>query len=342
MVIQNFRMGIVARCDNSGLGVMTFDFFRNFLVEKVLTVAGAYQNYFDRYQGYAGTAQIICAQHSPTIEEIDLFLEDLDVVVAFETPYNWNLFSRAREKGIKTILIPMYEWTPPKENIPCEPDLYLCPSDLDMKEIDGNKELIHTPINLELIPYQERTEAKTFIFNNGHGGWNGRNSMSEFIQALPFVKSDVKFIVRSQVEIEGINDSRVTVVQGDLKYEDLWKEGDVYIHIHKFDGLSLPLNEAMAAGMVILGLDNYPQNTFLPPETLVKPEAVGKVRIARMVDCAVVSPIKVAEKIDEIASMSSDKIKELSKKSREIAVGWSWENQKPKFIAAIERLCPVK
>lgn len=339
MVIQNFRLGIVARCDNSGLGVMAFDFFRNFIVEKVLTVSGSYQNYYDRFEGYGGTQQIICAQHTPTIEEIENFLKDLDVVVAFETPYNWNLFTIAREKGVKTVLIPMYEWTPPKDQMPSEPDLYLCPSELDMKEIDGNKELIHTPINLDLIPYRERTEAKTFVFNNGHGGFGGRNSLVEFLQAIQFVKSDVKFIIRSQVDFEPINDSRVSVFDGDLPYEDLWKDGDICVHIHKFDGLSLPLNEAMAAGMPILGLNIFPHNTFLPKETLIEPEAIGKVQLARKTDSAVISPLKIAEKIDEIAGMPSEKIIELSKRSRAIAEGWSWKEQKGKFIIAIQNLC---
>ena len=45
---QNVRIGIVARCDNGGLGVMTFDFFRNLMVEKVLVISASYENYHDR------------------------------------------------------------------------------------------------------------------------------------------------------------------------------------------------------------------------------------------------------------------------------------------------------
>jgi hypothetical protein len=36
----NARIGIIARCDNTGLGVMTVDFFRNLMVQKVLVVPG--------------------------------------------------------------------------------------------------------------------------------------------------------------------------------------------------------------------------------------------------------------------------------------------------------------
>lgn len=337
--LQNFRCGIVAKCDNSGLGVLAFDFFRNFMVEKVLTVTGAYQSYYDRYEGYGGTTQIICERSSPSLEEIDKFLEGLDVIVAFETPYNWNLFSKAKEKGIKTVLIPMYEWTPVKDRMPVEPDLYICPSELDLKEIDGNKTLIHTPINLKLIPYKERDQAKVFVFNNGHGGFNGRNSLAEFLQALAFVKSDIKVIIRSQIPFESINDSRIEVREGDLSYEDLWSEGDVCVHLHKFDGLSLPLNEAMAAGMPILGVDNFPQNLFLAPELLVKPDAIARVQLARVIDSAVLSPLKIAEKIDEIANMSPEKIKEISGRMRKVAEGWSWDIQKLKFIETIENIC---
>lgn len=42
--------------------------------------------------------------------------------------YPDNGMRRASQLGIKTVLIPMYEWTPPNDKIPCYPDLFLCPS----------------------------------------------------------------------------------------------------------------------------------------------------------------------------------------------------------------------
>lgn len=334
---QKVRIGIVARVDNGGLGIMTLDFFKNFFVEKVLTITASYQNDYQRYEGWEGTEQIICQRGAPTLEEIDRFLEGLDLVVTFETPYNWNIYKRAREKGVKTILIPMYEWT--EEVLPEMPDLLLCPSDLDYEVLSEPKKLVHTPINTKLINFKERTQAKTFVFQNGHGGFMGRNSMQEFLNAIPFVKSDVKFIVRSQVDFTPLEDPRVTYQHGEQDYNTMWDEGDIYIHLHKFDGLSLPLNEAMAAGFPIIALDLPPMNKFLNKELLVKPEGISKVKIYRNVDFATFSPVKVAEMIDKVASMSSEQIKALSQESKANADKWSWDNQKPKFLDVFHELC---
>jgi len=114
----NARIGIIARCDNTGLGMMTVDFFRNLMVQKVLVVPGTPENHLDRFANRPGVSVIVCPTRVPTLGEIDRFLENVDVVVAFETPYDWNIFMRARQLGIKTVLIPMYEWTPPNDKIP--------------------------------------------------------------------------------------------------------------------------------------------------------------------------------------------------------------------------------
>ena len=84
---QTLKIGIIARVDNGGLSNMTFDFWRNiFEITKSLTILSesSYQD-VSRYP-----EQIIC-QNYPTLEQIDLFLKDIDVVLAFETPYNWNI-----------------------------------------------------------------------------------------------------------------------------------------------------------------------------------------------------------------------------------------------------------
>lgn len=321
---------------------MTFDFFRNLMVEKVLVISSSYENYHDRFDGYAGTSVIVCSRGMPALDEIDLFLNDIDVVVAFETPYNWNIFARAKERGIKTVLIPMYEWTAPNDSIPVMPDLFLCPSALDYREMPEPKVLIPTPINRAIIPYRRRSEAKTFIFNNGHGGFQGRNALDALLLAIPLVKSDVEFIIRSQVPFEPINDTRITTKMGEVNYEDLWKEGDVYIHLHRWDGLSLPLNEAMAAGMPIIAPDFFPHNEFLPKELLIPVEVTSRRRLTdgyREIDTHIVSPVKIAEMIDKVAAMDTEHIQHLSDMSNVQAEKWSWEKLRPEFLKALNELC---
>jgi glycosyltransferase involved in cell wall biosynthesis len=334
------RIGIIARCDNTGLGVMTVDFFRNLTVQKVLVVPGIQENHLDRFANRTGVS-VICPTRMPTLGEIDRFLENVDVVVAFETPYDWNIFMRARQLGIKTVLIPMYEWTPTNDKIPCYPDLFLCPSRLDYDELPEPKQYIPTPVNRNTIPFRLRTRAEKFVFVNRMGGFKRRNSLHVLLEAIPLVKSPVEFLIRSQVSVPPISDTRVTVQMEEVDYENLWKEGDIYLHLHRWDGLSLPINEAMAAGMPIIAPNFYPHNEFLPKRLLFSIEATVREYLLeglREIDVHVISASTVAQKIDEVAMMQEHEIALLSQAVNQIADERSWSLLRPKFIETLNNL----
>jgi hypothetical protein len=59
------------------------------LVQKVLVVPGTQENHLDRFANCPGVS-VICSTRVPTPGGIDSFLENVDVVVAFETPYDWS------------------------------------------------------------------------------------------------------------------------------------------------------------------------------------------------------------------------------------------------------------
>jgi glycosyltransferase involved in cell wall biosynthesis len=337
----NARIGIIARCDNTGLGVMTVDFFRNLTVQKVLVVPGTIANYLDRFANRPGVSVIVCPTRRPTLGEINRFLEDIDVVVAFETPYDWNIFMHARQLGIKTVLVPMYEWTPPNDKIPCYPDLFLCPSRLDYDELPEPKQYIPTPVNRDIIPFRLRTQAGKFVFINGMGGFKDRNSLRVLLELIPLVKSPVEFLIRSQVSIPPISDTRVTVQMEEVDYGNLWKEGDIYLHLHRWDGLSLPINEAMAAGMPIVAPNFYPHNEFLPKRLLFPIEATVRECLSegfREIDVHVISASTVAQKIDEVAAMQEHEIALLSQAVNQLADERSWSVLRSKFVEILNNL----
>ena len=334
------RIGIIARCDNTGLGVMTVDFFQNIVVQKVLVVPGIQESHVDRFANRLGVT-VISPTGMPTLEDIDRFLEKVDVVVAFETPYDWNIFMRARQLGIKTVLIPMYEWTPPNDKIPCCPDLFLCPSRLDYEELPEPKQYIPTPVNRNIIPFRMRTQAEKFVFINRMGGFKLRNSLHVLLEAIPLVKSRVEFLIRSQIPIPPISDTRVSVQMEEVNYENLWKEGDIYLHLHRWDGLSLPINEAMAAGMPIIAPNFYPHNEFLPKKLLFPIESTVRECLLeglREIDVHVISASTVAQKIDEVALMQEHEIASLSQAVNQLADERSWSRLRPKFIETLNRL----
>jgi len=335
---NQIKIGLVARADNSGLGTLSRSFYKNLLIDKVLVVYNnAYPFEPEIYQN-----PIVC-QHgmAPSLEEIKEFLKDLDLVITFETPYNWNLFSEARKRGVKTVLIPNYEWLP--QTLPVVPDLFLCPSKLDYEEVKNNTATVSEvkylpmPIDDELIPYKVREKAEVFLFNNGHGGHMGRNSARELFEAISLVKEDVKFKIHSQVYFDSvINDSRVEIIYGEIPYGELFQEGDVFLYPHKFDGLSLPIQEVLLAGMPVISTDIYPHNEYLPKDWLFKPEAMTKIYVKRQIDMAIINPVKLAEKITEWCHRD---IKKESEKARKIGEQFLWKKLKPKYLQVFQSLC---
>lgn len=333
---QDIRIGIIARVDNGGLANETYDYWKNIHeITKVLVVLsnGPYQDLL-RYPN-----QVIC-EGFPSLGKIEEFLKDLDVVMALETPYNWNVFSMAKERGIKTVLIPNYEWT--EENPPIHPDLYLCPSLLERdiyKFYPTQSKHIPFPVDRKLFPFKQRTKATTFVFNNGHGGTGGRNGVRELLAAIPLVKSSTaRFIVRSQIALPEVTDPRVQVIVGETKREDLFKDGDVFIIPRKFGALSLPTWESLSSGMPVLSTDVYPFNAILPKDWFFKAERTEKSRTApmnRLIDIAIVNPVTIAEKID--AWVGQDITKD-SQKANEIAQSMSWEVLHDEYLKVFNKL----
>lgn len=332
------KIGLVGRCDSGGLGIMTLDFYNNLPIHKTMLILSQYENFPSNFKD-----AYVCERGAPTLEEIDGFLEDLDMVLAIETPYNWSIFSKAKEKGIKTVLIPMYEWT--RDELPELPDLLICPSEYDLEMLENipvDKVWIQTPVDRKKFPFKVRGGNKEFIFNNGHGGHMGRNSLSEYLYAITMSDADVKFTIRSQVPFEVTPDTRIDATVGEVKHEDLWKAGDIYVHLHKFDGLSLPLQEAMSTGYPVIAINRPPYNKYLDPRLLIEPDAEGKMMMNREIDVSLISAQAIAEKIDEVSKMDEKTLQEISVKMGEQARKWSWDVLKDKYIKTFTKLCQKK
>src|SRR5678816_589277 len=124
----------------SGLGLLALDFYREGIVNRVLTMGHPFytrQNWYpNRLDGY--DAYDNCK-----------FLEGLDVLLIFENAFrHWPLVQAAKERGVKIAVMPMYEYTP--NPLPVRPDIYLCPSLLDFdyyKHADPTRPpVVFTPV----------------------------------------------------------------------------------------------------------------------------------------------------------------------------------------------------
>lgn len=320
------KLGLIARSDNSGLGTLSLEFYENlkpYIGKIVIVQNGVYKSFPERFPGARVTHRELSS------EDIDWLLEGVDSILTFETPYSDRLFREAKKRGVRSILIPMYECTPSFSAIG-HPDLILCPSKLDLDFYKPEKK--HTevkylpiPVNRKRLSFNQKRRAKTFLHNAGHGGLAERNGTNELLAAIPMVQSDVKFIINTQRKINYSHPKVEMRVGNVLNYWDLWRDGDVFVFPHKFDGLSLPIQEALSVGMPVLSTAIYPFTTFLPNEWFFNPDQVIQTKVSgtmnQQIDFAIVRPEEVAKKIDEFADKD---IREDSMTANRIASGFDW------------------
>lgn len=322
------KIGMICRMDNSGLGTMSWEYARHLKPHKILLIdAGRGPTFPERYEDF--NIRIVTGMLDS--QDISWLLDDIDIFFTIETPYNWKFVTQARAKGVKSVLYTMYEMSPPK--LPAEFDYYLCPSELDKRYFPLRSTIIKPPVALDRLKYEKRTIATTFIHTASHGGVSGRKGTQLFLDAIPLVKNpNAKFKIFTWKPFTS-NDPRVTIEVVNFKnYWQAWREGDVLVYPQDYNGMCLPIQEAMASGLAVISTDIFPFNTFLHKDLLFKPESMYKTRCAPSLnetDAAKITPESIAEKIDSICG------KDISEYSLH-GLKWSEQNSWDKLYEEYE------
>lgn len=329
------RVGSVVYSTWQGLGVLAKSFYDAGVVTDVVVVRHGRRPENDDW--YPGAPRI--ADINRDYNVLYDLIDRVDVMLYFETPFVWSAIEYARSKGVKTVLMPMYECM--RETLPYQPDAFLNPSLLDQGYYPQGT---YIPIPVEGVEWRQRTRAEVFVHNAGNGGLKGRNGTKEVLDALNYIKSGARFIIRSQEPLVGDGSGYTprTHQKIDLRISgqsvergSLYGRGDVFLFPERFNGLSLPLQEAYASGMAVMATDRFPNNTYLPTEPLIPVSAYVKNRIGgcNVFDDAVVDPKTIAAMVD---SWFGRDITELSLRGKAWADAHSWAALKPKYISVLQ------
>jgi glycosyltransferase involved in cell wall biosynthesis len=351
------RCGSLGYCTTQGIGYLLKDFTDHGVVDDVLLKRyprDARENHVEWYP--PGTPLLhgrdLGTQHHKVVRD---WFDRIDVALFFESPLDWGLLRYARSLGKPTAIMTMYEWWP--ESPPALPDLLLCPSDLDYDVFAERTVAKEYPRVARLnVPaptgtWRRRTTARRFLHNAGHVGSRNHKGTDTLLAAMEFVTAPLELTVRCQDE--GLLNKlireagtwasgkpwRVNLRPGEVPRESLFgEEFDVYVAPEKYNGLSLPLQEAFAAGMPVVTTDRYPSNTWLPRETLVPVASTRRVRVASghlEIDESVVEPRDLARVLDGLYDQD---VTRFSDAGRAWAEENSWAALGPKYRAALEGL----
>lgn len=326
------KYGMIGTCYNTGISHIAAGFAEHMGMKTLLVDYKPFAKFPERFP------------NSRITQEFNLFdaswlLEDIDVLFAIETPYRWDIFQLAHDKGIKVVFMPMIEWLDRSRPELKYVDLFICPSletELTMHKAGYTNTVkvpCEVPVDLDKFSKRKITQARTFLHVSGHGGLLGRNGTKEIIEAWQFVKSDARLIVRSQYPLPSWNgDTRITYYEGNVQnYWDLYEEGDVWVMPWKYGVAVLGLQESMAAGMLPLITNMSPFHDYLHPDLLIQPASLTTrtIHAGQKELWAEQSPALIAESIDRLYNTKD--IRPLLKRTAFLAKEWSWKVWKPKY-----------
>lgn len=329
------RLGLIARTDNTGLGNQSWELYRH--LAPAVTVAVS----FDRLARKRGREH---PERFPDAKVVQFDrrrlrpypLEQLatcDVVLTVETPYDYRLLDDLRNRGVKTVVVGNREflkWL--TQDLP-KPDLFIAPSGWRLEEWPSPTVLLPHPVDRERLPFRERTQAKTFL-HIAASAMRDRSGTALVLEASKYTDADI--VVKSsrplRVHVPG-HRARIEV----KRVDDYWNlyDGDVLLAPRRFGGQSLPVVEAMSAGLPVIALNREPERGLLPPESLVPATRIDEFPTSGgTIGLWDADPKDLARTIDEFADDAL--VSRLSRDADRRAEALSWDVLGPRWREVLE------
>lgn len=334
------RIGAILRCDNTGLGIQSKEFFdhipcKPFVIDSSLL--GNSPVLTPHPERYGVKPYQLRKGESIPEREIQNFIRSLDLLFAIETPYNYRFISACREKGIKTVLQLNYEFLEFPSNLP-QPDLLAAPSLWNYDLIPERKMFLPVPVNT--AKFNPARAERTFIHIAGRPAIHDRNGTQTLINALRYIRQEMTVIIRTPEPIRHLRvNPKVKLIidtNNRLNYWDAYT-GGVLVMPRKYGGLCLPINEALGAEMPVIAPNISPNNLWLPKEWLTEARMSIKLKARQTVNIYEPDARRLAYKMDEFCNpefydKASDKARELKKQI-------SWETLLPLYTKTFQDLC---
>jgi hypothetical protein len=313
------RLGIIARCDNTGLGNQTKELVKMLNPHKILLIDSYSFNNNKQYpQWYDGHNVIKTIKGMPRTKEILDFLDNVDVVISCETFYHLDFVDIARKRNIKTILQYNYELfgnlVHPEWPLP---DVLLSPSSWNIdvvKEKFGLKcKVYHLPPPTDTSLFNTARENnlskthKRILHIAGKKAAKDRNGTNTVVEMLKHSSADYELVIATQTPLDFITkDSRLKINKDNVRNrEDLYNGYDAMVLPRRYAGLCLPMNEALISGLPVFMTDISPNNQILPHNWLVGSNKIGEFKTKSMVDIYEADATKLGKTIDNYINSNS-------------------------------------
>jgi glycosyltransferase involved in cell wall biosynthesis len=330
--------GIIARCDNTGLGNQTRDLVRMLNPDRILLINSAKFNNNRQYPEWYDGYNVTITNGFPTKQEVAIFMDGLNSVLTCETFYHPHFINLAQRRKVKTLMQYNYEFLDHlnKPDMPL-PTYMISPSywkvDETIAKFGNDTKVVHIPPPIYLDDFKSARENnmskdhKRILHIGGKAASQDRNGTQTVIDMLRHSKADYELVIRSQSELNiNYKDSRLTVEIGNIdSRSEMYNGFDAMVMPRRYAGLCLPMNEALVSGLPVFMTDISPNNQILPSDWLVSSSKVSTLMTRVKLDVYEADVKELAKKIDRY--INSDK-----KLQKEKALTIGFENFDPSIL----------
>lgn len=341
----SMKLGIYCHATSGGLGVQTKRLAAMLSPHSVLLIDSSawsrnpeqHPEWYAQFNGYK-------VKGFPNNRQIEKFLYGLTHVLVCETPFNYYLFERARQLGVKTYLQTNWEFLDYLNNptLP-EPDYFLMPSYWKLKEMRErftSDRVIYLPPPIDPSEFeaarlvnQHRIGQMKLLHTIGTLAVHDRNGTLDLLNALEYARLEFSLTITSQHPLPAeyiTTDSRVTYLIGNqAKNSTLYTDYDALILPRRYGGLALSCNEALMSGLPVLMPDISPNNELLPSEWLYTATNTDTFQARTPIEVYSSDPKQLGEKLDSLLFLNVNKLKE---QAYELALReFSEESLMPRF-----------
>ena len=257
------KVGMLARAEDRGLGMLTWAVYRNLAPDVCIVIdpgalSRGFPQHFERYpDGIISTWD----GHRLQREAVEA-LAECDVVYSAETFYDWSLVPWLHEQGIATVLHAMPEFW--KHNVDPTipmPTVVWNPTPWRHETLpEDRRYVVPIPVGLQRAAKMPgfHDGPLRVIHVAGHRALADRNGTISLLASLRGLHREVDVhILTQESRLPKISDVPENVT---LRYtlnglEDarrLYDDADVLVMPRRFGGLSLPVQEALAAGLAVV------------------------------------------------------------------------------------------
>lgn len=202
-------------------------------------------------------------------DQVRKWLRGLDVVYSAETFYDWRMVEWARDEGVATVLHVMPEFYRHDDAGLPRPDRFWAPTAWRLDLLPPETRLVPVPVALDRFTPRHVTKVERLIHVAGHRAAADRAGTTSVLRALRHITTPMTVVLITQDKtVPGVSTKRGVVLERRAKsmceYWELYDHGDALVAPRRYGGLSLPFNEAAAAGLPMILPDSPPHRETWP------------------------------------------------------------------------------